>query len=176
MVRGGPTRGRGGTDLATSGGGRPGGAEAPHHDADVKKTKREQGAGSLETTAVGRPGARLHLPGAGTAPAAVEMVYQPRATRLTRALLALFVSWLMLPVVVFIPPHLPWVLAVFVGGLYFAWRFWRGEFYVSSFQGACPRCGTALELRPGARIRSSQTLECYGCHRRPELIIDGTGD
>jgi hypothetical protein len=139
----------------------------------VKQTKIK---GSLETTAVGRPDARLVLPGSGTTPAEVEMVYQPRATRLTRALLTLVVSWLIIPVVFFIPPHFPWVLGAFLGGLYFAWRFWRGEFYVSSFRGACPRCGTALELRPGARIRREQTLECYGCHRRPELIVDGPGD
>lgn len=132
--------------------------------------------GSLETTEVGRPRARLNLPGAGTAPAEVEMVYQARATRMTRAVTTLVASWLILPVVFFIPPHIPWVLLVFAGGLFMAWRFWRGEFYVSRFEGACPKCGTALELKPGARIRQRQTLECYGCHRSPELIVDDPGD
>lgn len=119
-----------------------------------------------------RPPARLHLPGSGTAPAEIEAIAQPRGARLTRALLALFGSWALIPLVFFIPPHFPWVAAAFGGGLYLALRFWRGELYVSSFEGACPRCGTALELKPGARIRRRQTLDCYGCHRQPELIVD----
>lgn len=116
--------------------------------------------------------ARLHLPGTGTGPAVVRAIHQPRPGRVARALLALFGSWLLIPIVFFIPPHFPWVAGAFAGGLYLALRFWRGELYVSSFEGACPQCGTALELRPGSRIRRTQTLECYGCHRQPELIVD----
>ena len=142
--------------------------------AHVKKPMMS--GGSLETTEVGRPRARLELPGSGTGPAVVEMIYQPRATRMTRAVITLLASLLILPVVFFIPPHLPWVALVLLGGLFLAWRFWRGEFYVSSFEGACPKCGTALELKAGSRIRRSQMLECYGCHRRPELVIDDPTD
>lgn len=138
--------------------------------------KTEEPGGSLETTEVGHPAARLHLPGSGTGPAQVEMIYQPRATRMTRAILTLVVSWLIIPVVFFIPPHFPWVLAAFFGGLWLAWRFWNGEFYVSRFEGACPRCGAALELKPGTRIRRRQMLECYSCHRSPELIVDAPDD
>ena len=132
--------------------------------------------GSLETTEVGHPGARLHLPGSGTAPADVEVIYQPRATRVTRAIIVLVVTTLAIPVVFFIPPHLPWVVLALVAGLYMAWRFWHGEFYVSGFKGACPGCQTPLELKAGARVRRSQTLDCYGCHRRPELTIDAPED
>lgn len=128
--------------------------------------------GSLETTEIGRPRARLELPGSETGPAEVEIIYQPRATRLSRAILVLLVSWLIIPVVAFIPPHIPWILITFFGGLLLALRIWGGEFYVSRFEGACPRCGTALELKRGARIRRAQMLECHGCHRRPELRID----
>ena len=120
----------------------------------------------------GSPPARLHLPGTGTAPARVEVIHQPRAKRLTNALLALVGCWILIPLVFFIPPHFPWVLGAFGAGVYLAWRFWRGELYVSRFEGACPRCGTALEVKTGSRIRRTQTLECYGCHRQPELIIE----
>lgn len=116
--------------------------------------------------------ARIHLPGSGTASAVLEATYQPRSERVTRAVLALIGSWLLIPLVFFIPPHFPWVAGAFGGGLYLAARFWRGELHVSSFDGACPRCGTSLELKSGARIRRTQTLECYGCHRQPELIVD----
>lgn len=132
---------------------------------EENRTEREPGT-------PGRATARLHLPGHGTAPAEITVIPQARGTRLTRALLSLIGSWLLIPLVFFIPPHFPWVLAAFGGGLYLAWRFWRGELYVASFEGSCPRCGTALELKEGARIRRTQTLECYGCHRQPELIVD----
>lgn len=150
--------------------------EPRRHDRTPEWRVETKQEGSLETTEIGRPRARLHLAGSGTAPAEVEMVYQPRATRMVRAILVLGVSWLILPVVFFIPPHIPWVALAFFGGLLVAWRVWQGEFYVSSFKGACPRCGTALALRAGSRVRRTQTLECYGCHRSPELIVDAPAD
>lgn len=122
-----------------------------------------------------RPPARLELPGSGTAAAAVEVTHQPRGTRIARAVTALVASWALIPIVFFIPPHLPWVLAAFLGGLFLAWRLWRGHYLVRSFRGDCPRCGTALELKPGARIRNRHALDCYGCHRRPELVVDTPG-
>lgn len=126
----------------------------------------------MATTEVGRLPARVELPGAGTRDARVEVIYQPRATRLTRALLILGVTVVLMPLVFFIPPHFLWPIVVLAAGAYFAYRYWQGEYYVSTFQGKCPRCETDLELKPGSRIRSRQTLECYGCHRQPELVLD----
>lgn len=126
----------------------------------------------MATTEVGRPVARLEVPGSGTGPAAVEVIYLPRATRLSRALLILGVAIVISPVVFFLPPHFLWPAVTLALGAYLAHRYWRGEYYVVDFEGSCPRCGEELELAQGTRIRARQTLECYGCHRRPELIVD----
>lgn len=126
----------------------------------------------MATTELGRPRAHLELPGSGSATATLEVVYQPRATRLVRTVLILAVTFLLMPVVFFFPPHLLWPALVLLGGLVLARLAWVGEYYVSRFEGACPRCGTKLDLKPGSRIRSQQTLECFGCHRRPELILE----
>ena len=130
----------------------------------------------MATTELAKPGARLELPGSGTAPASVEVVYQPRATRLARAVIVLVVSWLLMPIVFFVPPHFLWPLLSLIGGIVLARRYWRGEYYVTTFEGACPRCGTAIDLVSGTRIRGRQTLECYGCHRHPELVLDEPKD
>jgi hypothetical protein len=126
----------------------------------------------VATTELARPEARLELPGGGTTPATIEVVYQPRATRMSRAIIILVLSWVLMPVLFFIPPHFLWPLVSLIAGILLARRYWRGEYYVTSFEGACPRCDTAIEIKPGTRIRSRQSVECFGCHRQPELVVD----
>lgn len=126
----------------------------------------------MATTEVGRPTARLELPGSGTGEATVEVIYQSRATRISRALLTLGVAIAISPVLFFIPPHFLWPLVSLTVGGWLAWRYWKGQYYVVEFSGECPRCSTPLELANGARIRGRQSLECYGCHRHPELVLD----
>jgi hypothetical protein len=130
----------------------------------------------LDTTAVARPEARIELPGSGTTSAEIEVVYQPRSTRVARSLIVLAVTAVVMPVVIFIPPHVVWPLVTLAAGLWLARRYWVGTYHVSRFEGECPRCGTALELKPGQRIGARHTMECYGCHRQPRLIIDEPGD
>ena len=115
--------------------------------------------------------ARLTLPAAGTTEAVVEVEPQPKRQRTMRAMAVLAVSLAAAPVVFFIPPHFLWPLVVLVAGAYFARRVWRGEYVVTSFEGACPRCGEPLVVDPGTRVRGRQRIECYGCHREPELVL-----
>lgn len=130
----------------------------------------------MATTELARPDARLELPGAGTTPAAVEVVYQPRATRMSRAIIVLVLSWVLMPVLFFLPPHFVWPLVSFVIGVILARRYWRGEYYVTAFDGVCPRCEAAIVIKPGTRIRARHPLECFGCHRHPELVLDEPTD
>ena len=130
----------------------------------------------MDTTAVARPWARLELPGSGTEDAEVEVVYQPRSTRLARALIVLAIAFVIAPVAFFVPPHFLWSLVVLAVGAYLARRYWRGSYYVLRFEGSCPRCGSELPLEQGSRIGDRHTLECYGCHRQPRLVIDAPGD
>ena len=115
--------------------------------------------------------ARLVLPASGATEARVRVVHRPQRQRVVRAALVLAVAAVVAPVVFFVPPHVLWPPVVLIAGLVLAWREWRGEYTVESFEGRCPRCGYSLTLDPGSRIRGRQRLECYGCHREPELIL-----
>jgi hypothetical protein len=126
----------------------------------------------VATTETARPDARLVLPGSGSGRAEIEVVFLSRTTRLWRALLVMGVALLIAPVVFFVPPHFLWPPVALGAGAFLAHRYWTGEYYVLAFEGACPRCGEALEVKPGARIRGRHTLECYGCHRQPELVLE----
>lgn len=130
----------------------------------------------MATTELIRPPATLILRGSGSGPASIEVIHQPRATRMTRAILGLSICWLIVPFVFFIPPHFPWVLAALAAGIIVFFRSMRGEYYVASFQGACPRCGEALEIKPGARIRGRHLIDCFACHRQPELVLEAPLD
>lgn len=126
----------------------------------------------MSTTEIGRPGAKLVLPGAGSTDATVEVIYQSQATRVSRALITLAVAILIAPVLFFLPPHFLWPLvSLAVGGL-LAWRYWTGEYYVTYFEGSCPRCEIPLEMARGTRIRGEHMLDCHGCHRHPTLIVN----
>lgn len=130
----------------------------------------------MSTTAVARPRARLVLPGSGSAEATVEVIFQSKATRVSRAILILSVAILIMPVVFFLPPHFLWPLVSLALGLYLARRYWTGVYYVVEFTGRCPRCSADLQLTRGTRIRRRQSLECFGCHRQPELLLDDPED
>lgn len=126
----------------------------------------------MSTTEIGRPNGKLVLPGAGSTEATVEVIYQSQATRASRALITLAVAILIAPVLVFLPPHFLWPIVAIAAGAWLAWRYWTGEYYVTHFEGRCPRCDTPLEMARGTRIRGDHTLDCYGCHRHPTLIVN----
>jgi hypothetical protein len=117
------------------------------------------------------PEAQLTLRGHDPRPAVLEVVYRSPRTRATKAILSLLGCWILGLVVVLIPPHIPWVIAAFVAGIYFSVRQWRGEYVVQRFQGECPRCGAALPLPPGSRIRFPHPMTCFQCHHEPVLEV-----
>ncbi|MGK7312794.1 MAG: hypothetical protein ACN0LA_11205 [Candidatus Longimicrobiales bacterium M2_2A_002] len=121
--------------------------------------------------------ARLVLPAAGSTEARVTVEPRPKATRTTRAAVILVMTLVLAPIAFLVPPHFLWPLVVLAVGAYFAYREWTGEYIVHGFEGACPRCGEPLEIEPGTRVRGRQRVECYGCHREPELVLEeATGD
>ncbi|MBV9772313.1 MAG: hypothetical protein JO040_00080 [Gemmatimonadetes bacterium] len=117
------------------------------------------------------PLALLTLPGHHDAPARAELVYLPASWRLPRAMGALLFFWGILPLVVWVPPHYPWVLACFATGLYLAYSYWTGRYRVRAFTGSCPRCERELSLAPGSRIALPHTLTCFACHFEPQLCV-----
>lgn len=115
--------------------------------------------------------AHLTLPASPSAAAALVVEPRPKGKRTARAVAMVAATLVLTPVAFLVPPHFLWPLVVLALGFYFARREWVGEYVVASFEGACPRCGGALTLEPGTRIRGRQRVECYGCHREPELVV-----
>jgi hypothetical protein len=115
----------------------------------------------------------IRLRGHEPLPATAELSYIPSRTRAIRAVLVLLGCWIAAPVLFFIPPHIPWVILAAAGGVYLAVRQWRGEYLVGRFSGACPRCGAALKIEQGAKIRLPHTIDCYQCHHDPTLEVAG---
>jgi hypothetical protein len=118
-----------------------------------------------------RADARLTLRGHDPKPAALEVEYRSPRTRATKALLSLLGCWVLVPVVAFIPPHIPWVIVAFIAGIYLSVKQWRGEYVVQRFEGACPRCGAVLPLPAGSRIRFPHAMTCFQCHHEPMLEV-----
>jgi hypothetical protein len=118
------------------------------------------------------PAATVRLRGHEPVPARVELIRHSRRTRTTKALLTLVAAVVAAPIVFLLPPHVPWALGALVVGGYFAYRQWTGEYEVRSFAGSCPRCGAALPIEAGARIRLPHTVNCYQCHHEPTLVVD----
>lgn len=117
------------------------------------------------------PVALITLPGHHPAPARVELVYRPTSWRLVRTLACVVFFWGIIPLVVWIPPHYPWVLGSLAAGAYLAHRAWMGRFRVRAFAGICPRCEQELSLPPGSGISLPHTLTCYSCHFEPQLQV-----
>lgn len=70
-------------------------------------------------------------------------------------------------VVFIIPPHIPWVLASLGSGLFLASRQWHSEYELQTFTGTCPRCGHAISVAAGEKVRFPMKLNCYNCHHQP---------
>jgi hypothetical protein len=117
------------------------------------------------------PEARLTLAGHAPVPAQVQVRPRPRKQRMVRALTLLLVFWALVPLVFFIPPHLPWALGAFAAGIYFALRSLRGEYVVDAFAGSCPRCGQPLTIAPGTLVKIPYAVTCYHCHHEPALQL-----
>ncbi|MEJ2215708.1 MAG: hypothetical protein P8099_03735 [Gemmatimonadota bacterium] len=119
--------------------------------------------------------ARLILPGRSTGTAQAQLTHRSLRQRALQGLGAWLGLWALAPLVLFVPPHLPWVFAALVLGLYFGLRYWRGEYVVRGFQGVCPNCGEPLQLKTGSHIRMPYTLDCFNCHRSSKMVLDGDG-
>jgi len=117
------------------------------------------------------PSARLTLRAHRAAPARVVLVYQPLPGRLLKTALSLAVFWGMIPFLVWIPPHILWVVGAFATGLVLSRRYWCGRYVVRAFTGRCPRCQRPLSLARGARIDLPYTLTCFSCHFEPQLEL-----
>jgi hypothetical protein len=117
------------------------------------------------------PSARITLRAHKPAPARIELEYRPTVRRVLRAMAWLVGCWGSIPLLVWVPPHYPWVTLAVIAGWYLAYREWAGRFRVSSFAGICPRCAQPLSLGIDKLIDLPHKLTCYTCHFEPRLEV-----
>lgn len=113
--------------------------------------------------------ARLSLFGFAPTPAELIVIPRTKAQRVTRAVLSVVAAIFAAPVVFMIPPHAEWVIGVVVTGIYWARKNWIAEFVVASCHGLCPRCLTAIVVKPRTTLRLPHAVTCYSCHEHPAL-------
>lgn len=71
--------------------------------------------------------------------------------------------WLLIPLVFFIPPHIPWVLLVFFLGGFRAFNRFREYRTLLSLRGTCPKCGTEQEFSELGRMKHPHVVRCAHC-------------
>lgn len=113
----------------------------------------------------------LKLFGYDPVPVRMEVIPRSRAWRLRRTVVAAGALLLVTPLVALAPPHAPWAAAGLLGAVVLGRRRWTERWSVGRFQAPCPRCGRALSLAPGTRLRAPQAVPCDGCGHEPLLEV-----
>jgi hypothetical protein len=70
---------------------------------------------------------------------------------------------LLIPVVVFIPPHFPWPIVVLAVAFLRAFNHSREHRTLLSLRGPCPKCGTEQEYRELGRMGNPHKVTCASC-------------
>lgn len=113
----------------------------------------------------------LKLFGYDPAPVRLEVIPRSRAWRLRRTAVAAGAFLLATPVVALVPPHAPWAAAGIMAAAILGRRRWTERYTVACFRAPCPRCGQALGLPPGTRLRAPHPVPCDGCGHEPLLEV-----
>lgn len=125
---------------------------------------------STQTTDV--PTAWIVLPGHRDAPARLTVERYSLFARFYRTVLYAML-WIGSTVATFLitifDPFMT-CMPFFVGAV-MTYRSWRGRYRVTAFDGSCPRCETALQLKTGSKIASPHHMVCYNCHHEPCLYL-----
>jgi hypothetical protein len=111
----------------------------------------------------------LTYPGPEVTEARAVIIERSPQWRKTGALKQLAV-WLLIPIVVFIPPHFPWPLLLLAVGGMRAWGRWNEERTLVSLHGVCPKCGTEQDFTETGRMKRPHTVNCRSC--RWELRVE----
>lgn len=106
--------------------------------------------------------ARLVFAGGQRSEARARVIERTAAWRRSAAVMQLG-WWLLIPVVFWIPPHLPWVLVVLIVGAVRAMNRYREYRTLVSLRGACPKCGTEQDFTELGRMRQPHVVHCASC-------------
>lgn len=77
---------------------------------------------------------------------------------------------LLIPVVVFIPPHFPWPIIVLAVAFIRVFGHMREHRTLLSLHGPCPKCGTVQDYRELGRMGNPHKVTCANC--RWDLYVD----
>ncbi len=121
------------------------------------------------------PPARLACFGAQPTSVRVELLERPFSWRITRALLAAGIGLGIAPLAAIIPPHIPWAGAALIGGGVIARGRWVEHYTLARIEGTCPRCQGEIEMTPGRRLKSPESITCGNCGETVLLEIDIDG-
>lgn len=113
--------------------------------------------------------ARLVFMGGTATEARARVVERSKAWRRSQVMKDLALLLLM-PVVVFIPPHVPWPLVVLAVALMRAFNHSREHRTLLSLRGPCPKCGTDQEYKELGRMGNPHKVTCASC--RWDLFVD----
>lgn len=118
--------------------------------------------------------ARLVFAGGESSRARARVIERSAAWRRRAALMQLG-WWLLVPLVFWIPPHLPWVLLVLAIGALRALNRLREHRTLVSLHGACPRCGTEQDFGETGRMKQPHTVRCAGCQWDLHAVVPVPG-
>lgn len=119
--------------------------------------------------------------GAVSPPAHIELFGFPRTTarivviprsagwRIGHAVGGLLLSWACIGIVMWVPPHFPWILTAFFLGIFFFVKYIRQRYTLVELEGRCPKCGAPLTIRKPTRLGLPHRLHCTVCHQAPLL-------
>jgi ribosomal protein S27AE len=122
-----------------------------------RRTERDEGAIS--------PPAQLDLFGFHPTPARVVLLPRSGAWRAGHAFGLLLLCWAAIGVVMWLPPHIPWVLAAFFLGIFFFVKYIRERNTLVELDGTCPRCGAAQTIRKPTRLGVPHRVYCPKCRQ-----------
>jgi hypothetical protein len=95
--------------------------------------------------------------------ARLDVIERTPSWRITRALLSAIIGLGAAPVVMFIPPHVPWALGSIVMGGWFARRFALEKRTLVSLEGVCPKCSAGIRMSKAVPLRGPHELSCASC-------------
>ncbi len=111
------------------------------------------------------PPATLDLFGFAPTPARVLVIPRSTGWRVGHAFGYLLLCWACIGVVMWIPPHFPWILTAFFLGIFLFVKYIRQRYTLVELEGTCPRCGAPQTLKKPTRLALPQRIYCPSCHQ-----------
>lgn len=113
--------------------------------------------------------ARLVFMGGAATEAEARVLERSAAWRRSQALKDLLLL-LLIPVVVFIPPHFPWPIIVLCVAVMRAFNHSREHRTLLWLHGPCPKCGTEQDYKELGRMGNPHKVTCQNC--RWDLVAE----